>query len=1515
WSSGPVTAAGAAPGLAHDAFEAAAAVTPHAIAITEDGAVTTYGELDGAANRLAHHLRDLGVGPGALVGVCLERSVAQVTAMIAVHKAGGGYLPLEPGYPAERLALMVADAAPALVITRRGLPVPGGLPAARVVLTEDAAAWADRPATAPRATAAPDDVAYVIYTSGSTGRPKGAVVTHRALVNRVAYVGPRQYRLAPGAAMLQKTEIGFDVSPGEVYAPLSAGARVVVARAGGHRDPAYLRDLMIAERVTVVHLVPAVLAALLTEGMQRCTELRSVCVGGEEIPVDVARAFLAALPWCELHNTYGPAEAAIDVTAWECTAAALAGQPRVPLGGPHPNVRVHVLDADLRPVPVGAPGELCVAGAGLGRGYHGAPDLTADRFVPDPFGPPGSRLYRTGDAAAWRAGGVVDFLGRLDSQVKLRGVRVELGEVEAALRTCPGVLDAVATVHRDGGRQVLVAHVRTTGGAVDPVALRARLRESLPDQLVPAAFVPLAAVPLDANGKVDRRRLPAPGPDAYAAGVYVAPDGPDETAVAEVWARALGLERVGVDDSFFDLGGDSMLAVAVVGALRAAGYVTSVRDVLATRTVRGLAATLTAADPAGPGTVAPFALLTGAERAALPAGLADAYPASWTQLGMLVEQQVSGDRAAYHSVVSHRVRGERPFDAAALRAAVAFVVGRHEVLRTSFRITGHDRPLQFVHAAAEAPVTVVDGRHLDAAAGRALLEEHLAAERGTPFDVTAAPLLRVAGHVADDRTWWLTLTVCHAITEGWSAALLVTELLAAYAAFAAGGRPDAPPLPAVRYAGVVAGELAALDSAADRAHWADVVARHAVFTLPAGWGDPAAPRRPVTATVPFADLADRLRGLATATRVSLKAVLHAAHLKVLGQLTADEAFHAGLVCDARPELLGADRVHGMYLNTLPFPHDRSARTWRELVTAVFGTELSLWPHRRYPLAAVQREAGRGLVRVMFNYQDFTRATGDRGGDGTTVDATAGSGGTEFALAVYAQGDRYELVSGSTDLTPANLRRIAAMYRAVLEAMVADPDGDAQAPCLPPAERQAAAGGSGAAEALPPVELRLEQVFALRAAERPDAVAVRVGTDLRYAEVDAEADRLARRLRAAGVGQESVVGVCLEHGPELVPALLGVLRAGGAYLPLDPAQPAERIAFMLADSGARVVVTTADLATAVAGHPTVLVGPGAPAADTDTGTGGLPPDVGGPDRLAYVIYTSGSTGRPKGVGVTHENVLRLLDAAQEHYAADETDVWALTHSYAFDVSVWELWGALLHGGRLVVVPRPVTRVPDELLDLLVAERVSMLAHTPTAFRGLVALAAAGDPRVDRLALRAVVLAGERLDLADLAPWADRVGLARTALVNMYGITETTVYSTYHRVSRADLRAGAGSRIGRPLSGVRLHVLDGNGHPVPAGVPGEIHLGGHGVARGYLGRPDLTAARFLPDPFGGEPGARLYRTGDIGRLLPDGTVEFIGRADGQVKIRGHRVELGEIEVALAAVPGVGEAAVLLREDRPG
>ncbi|MFC8669856.1 amino acid adenylation domain-containing protein, partial [Streptomyces sp. NPDC057199] len=875
-----------------------------------------------------------------------------------------------------------------------------------------------------------------------------------------------------------------------------------------------------------------------------------------------------------------------------------------------------------------------------------------------------------------------------------------------------------------------------------------------------------------------------------------------------------------------------------------------------------------------------------ADRERLPEGLADAYPLSQAQLGMVVEMQRGDDRNTYHNVFSMRIRDEIPFDADALRRAVSEIVARHEVLRTSVDLTTYSVPAQLVHATAEIPFTVRDLSGLDRAGIDRAVREFIAEERADVFDLERAPLLRIAAHTGETGAWRLAVTECHVVMEGWSTFTLVMEVLDAYRQIRDTGVPEPHEAPAVRYADFIAAELASLASDDDRAFWRGIVTDHPRLTLPQAWADaPGTERRQSYGQVAFGDLEPALRGLAADARASLKSVLHAAHLKVMSQLTPDERFFSGLVCNARPEARGADRVYGMHLNTLPFAYDRTAGTWRELVGQVFAREAELWSHRAFPMPEIQRELGDGrrLIDIPFTYQDFHQV------DEKLIDtgATVGAGALEFGLRVSVLSGHINLSANNLVIGQVALDRLASVYRQVLEAMAGDADGDARVSFLPVGERerQLVEWNDTVFEA---ERVSVLERFEEQAARTPLAIAV-AGEDssLSYGELDARANQLAHHLRGLGVVAESRVLVRLDRGPDLVTALLAVWKAGGAYVPVDPSYPAERVAAMREVSGAVVTLTE------VPAEALIRLPVSAPVR-----TDGL-------ERLAYVIFTSGSTGVPKGVEVHHRGLANHVAWAARELASQGEGGAPLFSSVAFDLVVPNLWAPLVTG-RTVHTVRGDVGLGDLGERLVASGPYSFVKLTPGH---LDILAQQLTPEQASALAPVLVVAGEAFTRGTLERW--RALAPDTRLINEYGPTEASVGTTIHPVA-AGTDAGADADadvlpIGRPLPNMSTYVLDAALQPVPVGVAGELYVGGTGVARGYAGRPDLTAERFLPDPYGSTSGARLYRTGDLVRQLPDGTIEFLGRLDDQVKIRGFRVELGEIQAALSDHPDVRDAYV--------
>ncbi|GHF91130.1 non-ribosomal peptide synthetase [Kitasatospora xanthocidica] len=1481
------TARGYPAGTLTALVEAQARRVPDAPALRGQGVTVSYAELNTRANRLAHRLRALGVGPESVVGVRLHRGAELVVALLGVLKAGGAYLPLDPEYPAERLAFMLADSGARVVIGHGGQSSAGAAPADSGVLPVDIAEdLSGLPTEDPAPLCEPAHPAYVIYTSGSTGRPKGVVVEHRAITNRLHWM-QEAYRLGPDDRILHKTPTGFDVSVWELFWPLVTGATMVLAKPGGHRDPAYLAELIAGEGVTTLHFVPSMLREFLAGELPPLPALRRMVCSGEALPGELAEAVHRRIG-CELHNLYGPTEAAVDVTAVRC----LPGE-TVTIGRPIANTRTYLVDADLRPVPIGVAGELLLGGVQLARGYLARPGLTAERFVPSPFATaPGERLYRTGDRARLRPDGAIEYLGRLDDQVKIRGQRVEPGEIEEALASAPGVAAAAVTVH--DGR--LVAHLAPR--AVDAAAVREHLHHRLPAQLHPAHWLLHDALPLTPSGKTDRRALPAPdGSRSALAGEYVAPGDALEQTLAEAFAGALGLDRVGVRDSFFQLGGDSMRAIRVVGALRERGIRLAVHDLFTHQRVGELAALVRAADAAGPDQgpgagpddgplVEPFALIGAEDRERLPDGLADAYPLAQTQAGMVFEMLAATDRAVYQNVSCYRVRDEEPFDPDTLREAGRLLVERHEILRTTVDLSGYSQVLQLVHRHAELPVRTEDLRGLPAADQRALVDGFLTAERRRPFDLATAPLLRYAVHVIDDHEWWLTHTECHAILDGWSHTSVVAELIALYRALRQGKRPDLPPPPDVRFADFVALELAALDSAEDRAFWAERIGRHEKFELPPGWAGSEQDERAHIVDVDHEDLLPGLRRLAATAGASLKSVLHTAHLAALGVATGRTRFFTGLVTNGRPERARGDEVMGLYLNTVPFPADLSAPTWRALVADVFAGEAELWPHRRYPMPAMRREWGADapLVEAAFGYLDFHVLDWESGDIGMVDDFSP----SELGLEVWTFPGVLRLGARPAVVGRPQLALLGRVYRHVLESMAADPEADPRALTLPPADRAAALRAGLGPQAPSPEAGSVHELVARQARRTPHATALRHGEEtVGYAELERRAARLAHRLRTLGVGPDTVVGLHLPRTPDLVTAQLAVLKAGGAFLPLDPAYPADRLRHMLTDARAAVLLTTREL------RPTLPPdAPGTVEVLDPEAYAALPPYAPegptDPESLAYLIYTSGSTGRPKGVGVPHRAALNLRQAQCGPLDVRPGDRVLQYASPSFDAYVWELLMTLTHGAELVLPP-PDTDPGD------LRQQSALVTHMTVP----PSLLSQQDP-ADFPRLRVVVSAGEACSAAQASRWS-----RHATFVNAYGPTETAVCATLAPVTATgDDRPPS---IGGPIAGVSAYVLDDGLRPLPDGVRGELYVGGDGVARGYLNRPAATAAAFVPDPYGGRPGARLYRTGDLVSRSADGTLQYHGRRDHQVKVRGLRIEPGEIEELLLGHPDVAAAAV--------
>ncbi|MDQ4024225.1 MAG: amino acid adenylation domain-containing protein, partial [Actinomycetota bacterium] len=1357
------------------------------------------------------------------------------------------------------------------------------------------------------------DLAYVIYTSGSTGEPKGVMVEHGSLA-RFAAVIAEELALTPADRVLQFASPSFDTAVEEIWPVLRRGGTVVL-RGPDPWDPAELRDRVAAHGVTVLDLPTAYwheLASACLEGIdvRDCPSLRLVVVGGEAMSGEATGAWLrTARRDVSLLNTYGPTETTVTATSFE--VAAVPRDPgAIPIGAPIAGTRAYVLDDALEPVPPGVVGELFVGGTGVARGYRGRPALTAERFVPDPFAPrPGARMYRTGDRVRLRRDGMLDFAGRRDHQLKVRGYRVEPGEIEATLRDHPRVRDAVVTAAPDDGSR-LVAHVVAGEDAPPTEELRAWLRDRLPEHMIPSVVVPLARFPLTPGGKVDRKALEGLVPRREARSV-AEPRTPAEQVLAAIWQGLLGVEDVGPDDSFFDLGGHSLLATRLVSRIRHDfGVSLPLRTVFEWPTIAGLAAVV---ERAAAGAEGPRELPL--ERVPRDGDL----PLSFSQQRLWFIDQFKPGSTDYVIAATSELHGR--LDAGALRSAVGAIARRHEALRTTFPSRG-GQARQEIAPEAEVPFEVVDLSGLAPEDRWPAANAELRREAARPFDLATGPLWRCTLiRLADDHHLFATC-MHHIVSDGWSLGIFAAELSELYSAAVERRDPVLPEL-----------EVSYADFAVWQRRWftGDELERQLAYWKQQLDGAPAVlelpadrPRPPIQsfdgATVGFTldrELSEGISRVARAHEVTTFMVTLAAFKTLLHRYTGATDVVAGSPIAGRNRSEIEDLI-GFFVNTLVLRTDLSGDpTFAELLERTRDVALGAYAHQDLPFEKLVEEVGieRDLahspaVQVMFVLQNTPPADLTMTGlEPARLEAPTNEVSVDLTmdLTETAAGIEAKLVYNAGLFDEATMERLLRHYANVLREVADDPHVPlSRIGLLEPAERDAIVRGFNPAPTPYPSHLRVHEAFERVAAERAGNVAVIYDDgELTYDELNRKANRLARHLAANGVERGDRVAVALERGPDLIVSLLAVLKAGAAYLPIDPEHPLRRIRFMVEDAEARVLLTSDALSEDLdlgAGRTISLQRDAAAVeahGDDDLGIAGTPEDV------AYAIYTSGSTGTPKGICVPHRAVTRLV-LETDYVKLGPGSVVLQVSNASFDAATFEIWGPLLNGGALAGIPKDVLLDVARLRPVLRRWPGAVLFLTTALFNQLVA----DDPALFA-GLDAVLMGGEAVDPASLrrclqaAPPKD--------LLHVYGPTETTTFATWHRVE--DVPEGAATvPIGRPIANTVVHILDAALNPVPVGVPGEIYIGGPGLAIGYLNRPQLTKERFVPDPFFDDPGALLYKTGDLARYLPSGDIEFLGRIDSQVKIRGFRVELGEIEATLSEHDAVAEAVVHLFETAP-
>ncbi|QTL38237.1 amino acid adenylation domain-containing protein [Xenorhabdus budapestensis] len=1498
----------------HQWFEQQVAKTPQATALVYENQTLSYAELNARANRLAYQLMALGVEPEQRVAICVARSPAMVVGVLAVLKAGGAYVPLDPAYPGERLADNLRDTAPAVVLADSlGRSALGEhVLAERNVL--DPNTPFNQPDSNPQILVLTSrHLAYVIYTSGSTGTPKGVMVEHRGLVNLIQEK-ITQFAIGAESRVLQFASLSFDASVWEMMMALCSGAALAIPAGHVRQNPTALWHYLEAQAITHACLPPALLHD--RADIPALTVKPTLILGGEAPSTALIQALCGRVT---LFNAYGPTEITVCATVWPCPSDYT--DTGVPIGRPTANTQIYLLDEYGQPVPLGAVGELYIGGVGVARGYLNRPELTAERFLVDPFSDsPDARMYRSGDLARYRPDGNLEFLGRNDQQVKIRGFRIEPGEIEARLAEHSVVRESVVLAQGEGQDRWLVAYVVTETVETETKAveadeglansLRVHLSARLPDYMVPAAFVRLDAFPLTPNGKLDRRALPAPDNEAFARRAYEAPQGETENALAAIWREVLGIESISRHDNFFALGGHSLLAVRVMNRLAALGIELPLPVLFSTPSLAALAEAVQARIDKQDNVVS----------AIMPVSREGILPLSFAQQRLWFLTQFEGVSETYHIPIALRLRGQ--LDIVVWQQALNTLFARHEALRSVF--VSVDGQPQIRLLAADHGLSWVQHdlrRHPDA---EVELERLCAEEMSAPFELNRGPLIRaMLIRLADDDYQFL-LTQHHIVSDGWSVNVLIQELSTLYTAFL-DGQPDPLAPLAIQYPDYAVWQRQWLS--ADRIqvqsdYWRTMLADAPVLLdLPTDRPRPseqsfAGHVLPINLD---AELTSALKRLSEQHGVTLFMTLLSAWAVVLSRLSGQTDIVIGTPSAGRNRQ-EVEPLIGFFVNTLALRMGVSGElTVAELLAQVRETALGAQAHQDLPFEQVveivqltRRLDHTPLFQVMFSWENNEHT--DWTLPGLTVspaDQDVEIVKFDLELGLFEENDKIagELSYATALFDQTTMERHIDYLHTVLQAMVANAQrriGDID--ILTPAERQLLLETWNATETPYPDALCIHQLFEQQAEKNPEAMALEYqGQTLSYAELNARANRLAHQLIEQGIEPDQRVVICVARSPAMVVSLLAVLKAGGAYVPLDITYPPERLAYILSDSAPSVVV--ADRAGQSTLSDEMLAGltvldPTMPLDQPDSN-----PQVSTltPQHLAYVIYTSGSTGTPKGVMVEHQAIYHRTLGVNERYGVTAQDRVLQFAAFAFDVAVEECFSSLCNGATLVIRDDSWLASMAEFITLTGENRITVL-FLPTLFWSELAGRDKGLALPD--ALRLMIIGSEAVQKKALQDWFAQGG-HRPRLLNAYGPTENTVTATCQTVvSPEDDRS-----IGRPLSNTRIYLLDSHGQPVPLGGVGEIYIGGVGVARGYLNQPILSEERFISDPFSQVSDARMYRTGDMARYLPDGNLEFLGRNDQQVKIRGFRIEPGEIETRLLEYPAVQEAVVLARDDGQG
>jgi amino acid adenylation domain-containing protein len=1508
----------------HQLFEEQVERTPNAIAVVFEDKQLTYEELNRRANQLAHHLQSLGVSPEVLVGICVERSVDMVVGLLAILKAGGAYVPLEPSYPKERLAFMMKDTSVGVALSKQSLKQTLSLETGArqvVCLDADQSRFEHYPASNPCVAVEAHHLAYVIYTSGSTGKPKGVMLAHEAVCNQMHWL-QRTFPLNSRDRVLQKTPFSFDASVWEILLPLFSGAQLVMARPQAHKDVEYLIDAIASNQITTLQVVPSLLQLLCeAKGFSSLNSLKRIFSGGEALPTALVRRCLEQLK-VELVNLYGPTEACIQVTSFTCDLHEKAAI--TPIGKPADNTQIYVLDKDLETVPIGEVGELHIGGNQLARGYLNQPELTTEKFIENPFGP--GRLYASGDLARYRTDGVIEFVGRVDHQVKLRGFRIELGEVEGVLSLYKTIREAVVLVREDKpGQKYMVAYMTAKEGQeLDVDSVRTFLKNHLPDYMIPNAWSVLESFPLTPNGKIDRAALPAPVSkrDGLSA-AYVAPQTADEHRLAEIWKELLNLKEIGVHDNFFELGGHSLLATQMIARIQPVfGVKLKLQKVFAQATIAELMVAIEKIKHEGE-SVEELPL----RRFKRP----DALPLSFAQQRLwfithLEESELNyeGAHSTYNIPVVLRLIGV--LDVACLQRALNTLIERHESLRTFFPIVkGKPRQAIAPHGECVLSAEPLAPEEMDAT---------IADFWQKPFDLNKGPLQRLALFQIGTEEHLLLWPQHHIISDAWSLGILMQECKQLYQAFIAGEPSPLKPL-ALQYADYTLWQRLWLTNeilADEMDYWQQQLAgMPTVLEFPTDRVRPAVSSfqgKSYIHVLP-SELVKGLKQLAQEHACTLFMTLLAGFDALLYRYSGQEDFCVGSPVAHRRHKETESMV-GFFVNTLVLRATvQGNKSFAELLSQVRQVCLGAYEHQDVPFEALVERlhlerslSYHPLFQVMFILQntqfDFDKDQYDWGKvqvQEQTVSVPTAK--FDLILEIFDTGDSKDDLrcywEYSSDLfDEETLKRITKHFEQILRAAVNNPEEKVAAlPLLTAQEHHQLLKGWNATDKEWSEDGYLHEWFEAQARQTPDAAALIYGNEsLTYGELNARANQLAHYLILQGVGPDQLVAICLERSLQMIIGLLAILKAGGVYLPLDVDYPKERVVLMLHDAGVKVVLTESKLwrSLNIKGEDFLVIDFFGKL-DLNHLSVQSPTSKVRAHHLIYVLYTSGSTGQPKGVAMEHRAVSNLIHWQNEMSHPQKSHNRTLQFSpISFDVSFQEIFSTLTTGGTLVLINQEVRMDPEQLLASLMEHRISRLFLPYVALKQLVRVMQASQ-QLSLPYLREIITAGETLRI-DNAFRSVFTQLPDVSLWNQYGPTETHVVTAYQLQASRALNWPTLPSIGRPIANVQIFLLDGEGQPVPIGVSGELYCGGVCLARGYLNRSELTAEKFISNPFGK---GRLYKTGDLARYLPNGDIEFIGRSDQQVKIRGFRIELGEVEAALNSHPSIKEAAVLVHEEK--